>query len=150
MSRRKSRHRRHTVKVLEVGQLDPLAHAEHIGGCAHAVDHHPDVASVQSRDLHRSVAAALDGVLDVGPSGNDRTEDHQTKGEQGHASDRAAKPEDLTVRDEDDGQVLEDGIHGDRKELEGLGAGVDHADQQKSNGEPYIRGRSPGKIRHAL
>lgn len=35
-----------TVKVLEVGQLDALAHAEHVGRGAQAVDHHPDVTSI--------------------------------------------------------------------------------------------------------
>lgn len=36
----------HGVKVLEVGQLDPLAHAEHVSGAAEAVEQHPEVAGV--------------------------------------------------------------------------------------------------------
>lgn len=128
-----------TVKVLEVGQLDALAHAEHVGGGAEAVDHHPDVASIESGDLAAGITAALNGMLDVGPGGNDGAENHQTEGEEGHVGDGATEPEDLTIRNQNDGQVLEDGVDGDGEELEGLGAGVDHADQQKRNGEPYPR-----------
>ena len=40
-----------TVKVLEVGELDALAHAEHVGSGAEAVDHHPEIARVQGCDL---------------------------------------------------------------------------------------------------
>jgi hypothetical protein len=40
---------------------------------------------------------------------------------------------------EDDGQVLEDGVDGDAEELQGLAAGVDHADQQEGDGEPFSR-----------
>lgn len=125
-----------TIKVLEVGQLDALAHAEHVGRCAQAVDHHPDVASVESGNLAAGITAALNGMLDVGPGGDDGAENHQAEGEKGHVGDRATEPEDLTIGDQNDGQILEDSVDGDGEELEGLGAGVDHADQQKGNGEP--------------
>lgn len=128
-----------TVKVLEVGQLDALAHAEHVGRGAQAVDHHPDVASIESGDLAAGIAAALNGVLDVGPGGDDGAENHQAEGEEGHVGDRATEPEDLTVGDQDNSQVLEDSVDGDGEELEGLGTGVDHADQQEGDGEPYQR-----------
>jgi hypothetical protein len=131
--------KKRTVKVLEVGQLDALAHAEHVGRGAQAVDHHPDITSIQSGNLATGIAAALNGVLNVGPSGDDGAENHQTEGEEGHVGDGATEPEDLTIGDQDNGQVLEDGIDGDGEELEGLGAGVDHADQQESDGEPYQR-----------
>lgn len=36
-----------TVKVLEVGQLDALPHAQDVGSSAEAVEHHPEIASVQ-------------------------------------------------------------------------------------------------------
>jgi len=39
-----------TIKVLEVGQLDALAHAKHIGRGTEAVNQHPDVSGVESRD----------------------------------------------------------------------------------------------------
>ncbi len=128
-----------TVKVLEVGQLNTLAHAKHVGRGAEAIDHHPDVASIESGDLAAGITAALNGMLDVGPGGDDGAENHQAEGEEGHVGDRATEPEDLTIGDQNDGQVLEDGVDGDGEELEGLGAGVDHADQQKRNGEPYPR-----------
>jgi hypothetical protein len=126
-----------TVKVLEVGQLDALAHAEHIGRGAQAVNHHPDIASIQSGNLAGGVAAALNGMLNVGPGGDNGAENHQAEGKESHVGDGATEPEDLTIGDEDDGQVLEDGVDGDGEELESLGAGVDHADQQKGNREPY-------------
>ena len=75
-------------------------------------------------------------MLNVGPGGNDGADNHQTEREQGHSSHGAAEPQDLTVGDEDDGQVLENGVHGDRKKLEGLGAGIDHANEEESDREP--------------
>jgi len=75
-------------------------------------------------------------VLDVRPGGNQGTEHHKAEGEESQRGDRATEPKDLAVSDQDNSQVLEDGIDGDRKELKGLGAGVDHADQQKSDREP--------------
>ena len=77
-------------------------------------------------------------MLDVGPGGNDGAEDHQAKREQRHARHAPAEPEDLAVRNQDDGQVLEDGIDGDGEVLQRLGAGVDHADEQQRNGEPWL------------
>ena len=79
---------------------------------------------------------ALDGGLDIGPSSNDGTEDHQAERKQGHGGDAAAEPEDLTISDNNDGQVLEDGVHGDGEELERLGAGIDHAHEQQRDREP--------------
>lgn len=75
-------------------------------------------------------------MLNVGPSRNDGAEDHQSEGEQGHGGDGAAEPEHLTVGDQDDGQVLEDGVDGNREVFERPGTGVDHADEEESNGEP--------------
>jgi len=40
-----------TVKVFEVGELDTLAHTKEIGRSAKAIDQHPDVASIQCRQL---------------------------------------------------------------------------------------------------
>lgn len=130
-----------TVKVLEVGQLDALPHAQDVGCAAEAVEHHPDVSRVQGRDLVASFAAlgatvAGESVLDVGPGGNQGGKHHQTEREEGHAGDAAAKPENLAICDENDGQVLEDGVDRDGQELEGLGRGVDHADQKERDGEP--------------
>jgi hypothetical protein len=134
-----------TVKVLEVGELDALAHAQHVRGRAEAVDQHPDVARVESRDLvgcltSQGVAGVgRERVGDVRPCSNNRAEDHQAEAQQGHACDGAAEPQHLAVCDQDDGQVLEDGVDGDAEELQGLAAGVDHADQQEGDGEPFSR-----------
>ena len=133
-----------TVKVLEVGQLDALAHAQHEGGAADAVEHHPQVARVQGgHGLGRRgglvpTRHAGQRVLDVGPRGDDGAEDHEAEGEERHGGHRAAEPEHLAIRDEDDGQVLEDGVDGDGQEFERPGAGVDHADEEERDGEPYF------------
>jgi hypothetical protein len=120
----------HTVEILEVGQLDAFAHAQNVRRGAQAVDQHPDVSRIQSRNLAGGVTGALDGVLDISPGGNQGAEDHQTEGEQGQISDGATEPEDLSIGDQDDGQILEDRVNGNGEELESLGAGVDHADQE--------------------
>ena len=132
-----------TVKILKVGQLDPLAHAEHIGGRRQAVDQHPDVAGVEGAEggggVGRAVAVRGDGGVDISPGGHDRRQHHKPKREQGEVGDGAAEPEHLAVSDQDNGQVLEDGVDGHREELDGLGAGVDHADQEERDGEPFPR-----------
>lgn len=46
------------------------------------------------------------------------------------------EPNHLSVRDEDDREVLEDGVNGDREELEGFRAGVDDRDEEEGYGEP--------------
>jgi hypothetical protein len=38
-----------TIEILEVGQLNALPHAQNVGGSAEAVEHHPEVTSMQSR-----------------------------------------------------------------------------------------------------
>ena len=129
-----------TIKVLEVGKLDALPHAKDESGTADTVEHHPQVTGVQGGDsLSRrlcGVAHAGEGMLNVCPSCNDGAEDHQTEGEESHGCNGATKPEHLTVRDQDDGQVLEDGVDGDREELERPGTCVDHTDEEESNREP--------------
>jgi len=81
---------------------------------------------------------SFNGSLDVRPRSNDGAEHHQTKREQGHGRDASTEPEDLSVGNDDDGQVLEDGVHGNREELERLGARVDHSDEEQRDGEPCI------------
>lgn len=76
---------------------------------------------------------------DVGPSRNDGAEDHKAEAQQGHAGDRSAEPEHLAVCDQNNCQVLEDGVDGDAEELEGLATGVDHANEQEGDGEPFPR-----------
>ena len=63
------------------------------------------------------MAKALKGVLNICPSCNDRAKDHQSKREEGHAGHRAAKPKNLTIGNQDDGQVFEDGVDRNREKL---------------------------------
>jgi hypothetical protein len=130
-----------TVEVLEVGQLDALPHAQNIGGGAEAVEHHPQVAGVQGGHGLGSgfgrLAHAAQSVLDICPGRNDGAEDHQAKREESHRCDGASEPKHLAVCDQDDGQVLEDGVDGDREELERPCARVDHADEQEGDGKPW-------------
>ena len=128
-----------TVIVLEVHLLDDLAHAKHIRRGADDVHAHPRVSRVQGRESGRSlgrVGGAVNSGLDVGPGGNDGAEHHQAEGQQAERGDAAAEPEDLSIGDDDDCQVLEDGVDRDGEELEGLGARVDHADEEERDGEP--------------
>ncbi len=57
--------------------------------------------------------------------GYHRAEHHQAEREQRHVRHAPAEPQHLAVRDHDDGQVLEDGVHRHRQELERLGPRVD-------------------------
>jgi hypothetical protein len=127
-----------TVKVLEVCQLDALAHAEDVAGAAEAVQGHPDVTRVQGGDLVAGGRAGVAGesVLDICPCSDEGREDHETEGEEGGSGDAAAEPQNLTVGDQDDGQVLENGVDGNGEVLQRLGRRVDHADEEKGDGEP--------------
>lgn len=78
-------------------------------------------------------------MLDISPSSNHRAENHESKRKEGRCSDASSKPQNLSVCNDDDCQVLENGVDWDRKELEGLGAGVDHTNQKEGDGEPCIR-----------
>ena len=57
------------------------------------------------------MAKALKRVLNVCPSCNDRAENHQSEGEESHAGHRAAKPKNLAIGNQDDGQIFEYGIN---------------------------------------
>lgn len=78
-------------------------------------------------------------MLDIGPRRNNGAEDHQTKREEYHGRNRSAKPEDLSVGDEDDCQVLEDCVYRDGEKLQRLCARVDHTDEEERDWEPYPR-----------
>jgi hypothetical protein len=77
-------------------------------------------------------------MLDVSPSRNDGAHDHETEGEKRHGCDGASEPEHLSICDQDDCQVLEDGVDRDGEELEGPCARVDHADEEEGDGEPCV------------
>lgn len=132
-----------TVEILEVGQLDSLPHAQHVRGRAKAIEQHPQIASIQSRygvgGFRADLPNATQSVLDICPSGDDGADYHQSEGEESHGRDGAAKPEDLAICNQNDGQVLEDGVYWNGEELEGFGAGVDHANEEERDGEPYCQ-----------
>lgn len=136
----------HSIPILKVHLLDDLAHAQEVRSSEEDVQAHPGVTSVQRGHLVSSIGVgtaegaattvASKCVLDISPGSNDRAENHESEGEEGRWSDAAAKPENLSICDNDDGQVLEDGVNWDRQELKSLGAGVDHSDKKKGDWEP--------------
>lgn len=79
-------------------------------------------------------------MFDVGPGGDNRTKHHQAKREKRKTGHRATEPQHFSVGNEDDGQVLENGVDRDRQELERLRTGVNHTDQEQSDRKPYIVG----------
>ena len=79
----------------------------------------------------------LQSVLNVRPCRDHRTQYHQAEAQQLHTRHAASEPEDLAVCDEDDGQVLEDGVYRDGEELESFGRGVDHANEEQRDGKPF-------------
>lgn len=133
----------HTIEILKVGDLDAFLHAQDVARGTQAVDQNPDVAGVQRAQrlglFGAAVAILTDGGADIRPGGHDTRDHHETEGEQGHGTDGAAEPQHLAVGDQDDCQVLENGVDGDAEELEGLGRGVDHGDEQQRDGEPFPR-----------
>lgn len=121
----------HGVEVLEVGQLDSDSHEQHETGRGETVGEHPEVTQVHSVQI---LGGLLLSAVTVG--GKNRGENHQKERAQGHGSDLTTEPQDLTVSDQDNGQVLEDRVDWDRQVSQGLGAGVDHGNQQKSDWHP--------------
>jgi len=127
-----------TIKILEVGELDALAHSKNIGSGTEAVGKHPRITGIEMRDLGVAVGRVevRDGVLDISPGSDERREYHKSEREQRHASYGATEPENFAVGNDDDGQVLEDGVNGNGQELDGPSARVDHADKEERDGKP--------------
>ena len=75
-------------------------------------------------------------MLNVCPSCNNGAEDHQTEREERHGGDGTAKPEHLTICDQDNGQILEDGVDRNREEFERPSTCVNHTDEEESDGKP--------------
>ena len=76
-------------------------------------------------------------MLDVCPSRDDGTQDHKSEGEKSHGCDRAAEPKNLAVCDQDDRQILEDGVDGNRQIFESFCTGIDHSDEEDGYREPW-------------
>lgn len=74
--------------------------------------------------------------LDVSPSSNDGAENHHAKRKKDERRDAAAKPQDFTVRNDNNGQVLENGVDRYGKKLQCLGSGVNHSEKKEGDGEP--------------
>ena len=129
-----------TVKVFEVSQLYSLSHAQDIGRRAEAVEKHPHVPSIEGGDLGRSFGAGMpikmQRMLNIRPCCNDGTQNDETKREEGQSCYRSTKPEYLSIGGDYDGQVLENGEHGNGEVLESFRAGVDHADQEERDRKP--------------
>lgn len=124
-----------TVPVLEVHALDDLAHAQNIRGSAENVQAHPSISGIQSGERLDGLGS-LAGVVCISPGSHDRTQDHKPEGKEGEGSNAASKPQNFAIGNDNDGQILENGVHGNREILEGLGACVDHADEEEGDGEP--------------
>lgn len=123
----------HSVKVLKVGQLDSNSHVQDERSRGKTVGKHPKIAKVQR--IH--VVLSLD-TCGVTVCGKNRGEDHQQKGAQGHCGDLTAKPQNFTVGNQNDGQVLEDGVNWNRQVHQSLRGGVDHSNEKKSNRKPLL------------
>lgn len=54
---------------------------------------------------------ALESMLNVRPSGDDGAENHEPKREERHSRDRSPKPQNLSVSDQDDCEIFEDGVN---------------------------------------
>lgn len=76
---------------------------------------------------------------DVRPGTDHGTQHHESKRQERQTSHCAAEPEDLAIRNEDDGQVLEDCVGWDGDVLQGLGGGEDHEDEETGDRGPYTR-----------
>lgn len=78
------------------------------------------------------------GIRGVTITSNDRGKHHQNEGTQGHGGDLTTKPQHFTVSNQDDGQVLEDGVDRDGQVGDGLGGSIDHGHKEQSNWEPLL------------
>lgn len=76
-------------------------------------------------------------MLDICPRSNDTAQHHQAKAQEGHSCHAASKPEYFSVCDQDDCEVLEDSVDRYAKELERFRGGVDHADEEDGDWEPF-------------
>ena len=130
-----------TIEVLEVGQLDAFPHAQNVGSSADAIEHHPQVSGIERGNGVRgricSISNPSQRMLNIRPGRNDRAGNHQSEGKEGHWRDGTSEPQNLSICDQDDCEILEYSVNRDREELKRLGAGVNHADEKEGDGKPY-------------
>ena len=130
-----------TVPILEVHFLDDLAHRQNVGRSAENIHSHPRITSIQGRNGQGSLctldlSTSIERMLDISPSSNYRAENHKPECEKSGCCDASSEPQNLSICSDNDGQVLEDRVDRDREELKGFGAGIDHTDEEKGDGEP--------------
>jgi hypothetical protein len=82
------------------------------------------------------MSIVLECMTDICPCCDDGREYHEAEGKECHTGHGTAKPEDFTVGDENNCQVLEDGVDGDGKVFERPGRGIDHANEEEGDGKP--------------
>lgn len=149
------------IEILEVGQLDSDSHGQDESSAGKAVGKHPEVAGVHGS----SILSGL-GSRGVTVTSQDGGEDHQKERTQNHMGNLSTEPQNLTISDQDDSQVLEDGVDRDRQASQGSGAGVDHSHKHENNRHPLfclilvewtvgddvqgLQGSNDGSTRHAL
>lgn len=75
-------------------------------------------------------------MLNIRPSSNDRAENHKSEGKKGRGCDASSEPQNFSVCNDNDGQILEDCVDWDGKELERFSTGIDHTNEEKGNGKP--------------
>ncbi|KAI6768093.1 hypothetical protein HG530_006102 [Fusarium avenaceum] len=118
--------------------VDDLAHAQNIRGRTEDVHGHPEVTGVQGSKrigiASGGTVVTRNSALDISPSSNHGAQDHKTERSESGRGDGTAEPENLAVCNGNNGQVLEDGVDRHRKELQSLGACVDHTNEDERNG----------------
>jgi hypothetical protein len=65
----------------------------------------------------------------IGPRRDDRAQDHEAEGKQSHGCDLATKLQHSATRNNNNSQILEDGVDWNRQKLESFVAGVNYADE---------------------
>lgn len=121
-----------TIPILKVHFFDNFAHRKDICRGAKDIHAHPSISGIQCGECFRSFCSLPAGttvksMLDIRPCSNYRAKNHEPEREERRGSDAATEPEHFAVCDDNDGQVLEDSVDGDRKELKSFGAGIDHS-----------------------
>lgn len=134
--------RRLTVPVSSLQLLHHSPLAENVCSSTEDVREHPRIACIKGSQSGVGLVwmtTSPGRSMDICPSGNYRTEDHQAKRQQNERSDTTSRQQHFTISDHDDGQVLENREHWYRKELQSLSACVDLSYQQHSYREPCQR-----------
>lgn len=120
----------HGVQVGKVKIFNALAQEEDKASVGQAVAKHPKVADVKTAEERNSLSRGFGGSLGsdgkIGPSSDNRGKDNDDKGEESERSDLTTKPNDFTVSNEDDSDILKDGEDWNGEVLHGLGRGVNH------------------------